>query len=75
MGLAERKDPRVLEALRQELQGHTINVLVVEAAETLGDVSLLPLLLALRKPGADKNFGTALADAISTLERSARARR
>ena len=75
IGLAERKDPRVLEALRQELKGPTVNVLAVEAAETLGDVSLLPLLLELRKAGADKSLLAALAQAISTLERSARARR
>ena len=75
IGLAARKDPRVLEALRQELQGHTVIGLVVEAAEILGDASLLPLLLQLRKPGADQTFTAALAQAISSLERTARNRR
>jgi HEAT repeat protein len=69
VGLAERKDARVLEALRAALQTRPVNVLVVEAAETLADASLLPLLRALRQPGGDKSFATALAQTISSLER------
>lgn len=72
VGLAERKEPRVLEALRAELQTRPVHVLVVEAAEIFGDASLLPLLRALRQPGADKSFTTALAQTISALERKAR---
>ena len=61
-------------ALGAELQTHPVYVLVVEAAETLGDASLLPLLRALRQPGGDKRFTAARAQAISSLERKTRNR-
>ena len=72
VGLAERKDPRVLEALRRELQGPNVSGLAVGAAEALGDVSLLPLVLPLRRPGGDRSFNALVAEAIAALERAAR---
>ncbi|MGE6758303.1 HEAT repeat domain-containing protein [Corallococcus interemptor] len=70
VGLALRKDPRVLEPLRRELESSEVIVLAVEAAQALEDVSLLPLLLRLREgPGeADSYFRHVLADAIAHLE-------
>lgn len=44
VGLAERKDERVLEPLRRALDGEEVGVLAVMAAQALGDPSLLPLL-------------------------------
>jgi hypothetical protein len=56
VGLAERRDPTVLDLLRDELQGDTVERLVVDAARAFADPSLLPLLLELshrwdRDPG------------------------
>jgi HEAT repeat protein len=74
VGLALRKDPRVLEPLRRELEGDRIQVLAVEAAQALEDPSLLPLLIRLREsPGeADGHFRAVLDDAIAHLEALAR---
>jgi HEAT repeat protein len=72
VGLAERKDARVLAALRAELQTRPVSLLAIEAAECLGDSALLPLLLALRTPGIDLSVSSALAQAIASLERKAR---
>ena len=71
VGLALRKDPRVLEPLKRELSGSSVIILAVEAAEVLGDPSLLPLLVQLRDaPGeADAYFQGVLQDAIAALER------
>lgn len=50
VGLAARKDPRVLPMLRDELVHEDgVGPLVVEAAGLIGDSSLLPLLLPLRE--------------------------
>ncbi|RKH73027.1 hypothetical protein D7X96_02960 [Corallococcus interemptor] len=70
VGLALRKDPRVLEPLRRELESSYVIVLAVEAAQALEDVSLLPLLRQLwESPGkADSYFRNVLADAIAHLE-------
>ncbi|NNB99337.1 hypothetical protein HI113_36165 [Corallococcus exiguus] len=70
VGLALRKDPRVLEPLRRELEGSEVIVLAVEAAQALEDLSLLPLLHRLRDPPgkADSYFRSVLADAIAHLE-------
>jgi HEAT repeat protein len=46
IGLARRKDDRVLAALLQELAGESIDVGVIEAAELLADPQLHPALLA-----------------------------
>lgn len=74
VGLALRKDPRVLEPLRRELESSEVGVLAVEAAQALEDVSLLPLLLRLQDPPgeADSYFRGVLADAIAHLEGLAR---
>ncbi len=74
VGLAMRKDPRVLEPLRRELEGKEVVVLAVEAAQALEDLSLLPLLRRLQDPpgNADSYFRHVLADAIAHLEGLAR---
>jgi HEAT repeat protein len=72
VGLAERKDARVLAALRAELQTRPVSLLAIEAAECLGDSALLPLLLALRTPGIDPSVSSAVAQAIASLERKGR---
>lgn len=48
VGLARRKDMRVLSPLLEELGSESVGLLVLEAAEELGDASLTPALLALR---------------------------
>ena len=69
VGLARRKDGRVVGPLRRELERGNVVVLAVEAAEALGDRSLLPLLVQLRDaPGqTDAYFLKVLSDAISAL--------
>ncbi len=47
VGLAERRDPAVLDLLRDELQADTVERLVVDAARAFADPSLLPLLVEL----------------------------
>lgn len=49
VGLAERRDRRILPALREELSAECVGSLAVEAAGLIGDPSLLPLLFALRE--------------------------
>jgi HEAT repeat protein len=72
VGLAQRKDERVLEPLRRELVGESVGVLAVEAAGSLGDLSLLPLLLELRNSvgTAGQYFDHILDGAIEVLERA-----
>lgn len=74
VGLAMRKDPRVLEPLRRELEGDTVIVLAVEAAQALEDVSLLPLLRHLQAPTSQDtgHFLSVLTEAIAHLEGLAR---
>lgn len=48
VGLARRKDQRVVEALKRELSGECIGTLSVEAAELIGSAELRSLLLELR---------------------------
>lgn len=48
VGLAQRKDRRVLPALREELADPGVGSLAVEAAGLIADLTLLPLLLPLR---------------------------
>jgi HEAT repeat protein len=52
VGLASRKDPRVLGPLMDELSSETVGLLAVEAAEELGDSRLAPVLLALKEAWA-----------------------
>jgi HEAT repeat protein len=68
-GLALRKDLRVVPFLRSALTARQVGVLAVEAAATLGDPGLLPLLVELRtSPGsADTYFLSVLDDAIQSL--------
>ena len=47
VGLAERRDPTILDMLREELRGDTVDLLAVDAARAFADPSLLPLLLEL----------------------------
>ncbi|WP_223763271.1 HEAT repeat domain-containing protein [Corallococcus sp. AS-1-6] len=70
VGLALRKDPRVLEPLRRELEGSEVGVLAVEAAQKLEDVSLLTLLHHIRDRSGNANsyFRSVLAEAIAHLE-------
>lgn len=49
VGLARRRDPRVVPALGRELASESVGRSVVEAAGLIGDPSLLPELLALRE--------------------------
>jgi HEAT repeat protein len=76
LGLALRKDARVLEPLRRVLEGPTVTTLDVEAAQALEDVSLLPLLLAHREAfdeeDEDPEFHAVLFEAIHVLESLAR---
>ncbi len=51
VGLARRRDPRVLAVLLRELATPDVGNLYVEAAGELGDPALLPALLALQAAG------------------------
>lgn len=67
VGLARRKDGRVLDLLRRELAGPDVIVLTLEAAEALGDPSLLPLLVQLRNsPGTVDSYFVQVLDAAIT---------
>lgn len=70
VGLARRKDRRVVEPLRRELAAEDVSILAVEAAEAFGDPSVLPLLNALRDGARNANdsFRSLLNDAIESLE-------
>lgn len=75
VGLARRKDRRVLEPIIEELSSGNVGLLALEAAETLGDPRLFPALLRLEhswQGDQDKHTET-LRDALrscSVLERS-----
>nr|MBK7068054.1 HEAT repeat domain-containing protein [Deltaproteobacteria bacterium] len=67
IGLAARRDPRVLPALRHELAGQFCGDWCVEAAELLADASLRDALLALRArlgPADEAAFATSFDAAI-----------
>ncbi|RYZ40503.1 MAG: hypothetical protein EOO71_15880 [Myxococcaceae bacterium] len=68
--LAYRKDARILDLLRKVLRRSRVRLEYIEAAGALGDVSLLPLLRALRGAGRDDDlpFTRALEQALSALE-------
>jgi HEAT repeat protein len=67
VGLARRKDPRVIEPLTQELSSGCIGRLAVEAAESIGDPRLFPLLSKLRNIWAtDDPDAQLLEDAIAS---------
>jgi HEAT repeat protein len=68
VGLALRQDERVLDLVRAELQGEYAGSWVLEAAELVGDASLVPLLEALRSGWGEDNessFGDHLNQAIA----------
>ncbi len=48
VGLAERKDPRVIEPVMKELTSSRVGYLALEAAAAIGDPVLLPALLDLK---------------------------
>lgn len=70
LSVAQRKDPRVVEPLRRELAVEDVGILAVEAAESLGDPSLLPLLQARRDRAGNANnyFRSVLDGAIAALQ-------
>ncbi|MBN8465359.1 HEAT repeat domain-containing protein [Corallococcus exiguus] len=69
VGLARRKDPRVLVHLRHELERPPVEIAAIEAARYLEDASLLPLLLAVREAARpmDDAFEGAIDFAIECL--------
>lgn len=58
VGLAERKDPRALSAIKHELNGPFYGSWCLDAAEVLGEQELLPLVLSLRERTADEDRET-----------------
>jgi HEAT repeat protein len=67
VGLARRNDSRTLPLVRAELQRPYAGGWVLEAAELLGDSSLIPLLTALRDRWGNENehyFGAQLNEAL-----------
>ena len=48
VGLARRKDERVIDALKKELSSDSVGALAVEAAEMIASKDLIPHLVALR---------------------------
>lgn len=70
VGLAKRKDPRVVEHVRRALTRRPVFVSAVEAAGLLEDTGFLPLLLEVRDaPGeADSYFTTILEEVIAQLQ-------
>jgi HEAT repeat protein len=53
LGLARRKDGRVIEPLIEELSSENVGLLALEAAEEAGDSRLLPSLLLLKEAWSD----------------------
>jgi len=68
VGLAYRKDPRIVEPLLEELAGDSVAMLAIEAAGELGDPRLLPALLELKDwwPGDSKWDAELLDKAIAS---------
>jgi HEAT repeat protein len=67
VGLARRKDQRTLDLVRAELQRPYAGDWVLEAAELVGNSSLIPLLTALRDRWGNENeryFGAQLSEAL-----------
>jgi HEAT repeat protein len=68
VGLALREDERVVDLVRAELQREYAGSWVLEAAELMGDASIVSLLAALRTDWGEENensFGDALNQAIA----------
>ncbi len=71
LGLALRKDPRVIEPLRRELASGVITVLAIEAAQRLGDPQFAPVLRAELDGApatAPQHWRSALEEALLALE-------
>ena len=51
VGLAERRDPGVLDLIRDELEADSVELLVVDAARALADPGLVPSLRKLEQAG------------------------
>lgn len=71
LGLALRKDPRVIEPLRRELASGIITVLAIEAAQRLGDPQFAPALRAeldAAPATAPQHWRNALEEALLALE-------
>ena len=71
LGLALRKDPRVIEPLRRELTSGIITVLAIEAAQRLGDsqfASVLRAELDAAPATAPQHWRNALEEAVLELE-------
>lgn len=66
VGLARRRDERVVEPLLKELSSHSVGILTVEAAKEIGDARLYSTLMQLKEWwNVDKNL---LAEAINSCE-------
>jgi hypothetical protein len=66
VGLARRKDARVLESLNRELASDYVGRLAVEAAEAIGDPRLYPALASLKSRWApDGPDAKVLEDALA----------
>lgn len=63
IGLAERKDERVIEPLKRELSGEFWGSWCLEAAELMADPAFYPLLLSLRERIASEGEERFLSDA------------
>lgn len=68
IGLAKRKDPRVKQALIQELEREDVNSLVFEAAAEFGDKTLLPYIKQQIASADDKTDDSWLAEAIESRD-------
>jgi hypothetical protein len=71
IGLAHRKDPRVIEPLKKELQGRFHGDWTLEAAELLALEDLYPLLKSLRNRWSDDDearFHTSMEDALKACQ-------
>ena len=71
VGLAKRKDTRIIPFILKELEGNTVSVLALEAAEEIGNVKLYPALIELRKQWDRKEYiSDILDDAIASCKSS-----
>lgn len=73
LGLALRRDPRVIEPLRRELESGELTVLAIEAAQRLGDSQFARVLRAeldAAPATAPSHWRSALEEAVLELERS-----
>lgn len=71
LGLALRKDPRVIEPLRRELESGEITALAIEAAQRLGDSQFAPVLRAALDAAAataPEHWRNALEEAVLELQ-------